>query len=137
MMWDSSITNFGTNLAVVIGINNYQNGIHPLKTAVNDAAALADLLETNYNYQVLRLFPYEENQNEATLENINTLLSETLTQKIQSPEVCRLLFYFAGHGIARNGENGPAGYLVPQNAHLGKIETFLPMQRLYKAFMIY
>jgi uncharacterized caspase-like protein len=38
-------TNFARNIAVVIGINNYQNGIHPLKNAVNDATALADLLE--------------------------------------------------------------------------------------------
>ncbi|MCG8363795.1 MAG: hypothetical protein MJA27_10755 [Pseudanabaenales cyanobacterium] len=33
----------------------------------------------------------------------------------------RLLFYFAGHGIALNGEDGPEGYLIPQDARLGKV----------------
>jgi hypothetical protein len=94
-MWDYSRNNFERNLAVVIGINNYQNGIHKLSTAVNDATALADILETEYNYQqVIRLFPPHS---EATLESLKELLSETLPNQIKPTEADRLLFYFAGH----------------------------------------
>jgi WD40 repeat protein/energy-coupling factor transporter ATP-binding protein EcfA2 len=130
MIWSLNRTNFDRNIAVVIGINDYKNGIHPLKTAVNDARAIADLLEKEYQYQeVIRLFPPHS---EATWAEINKLLVETLPNK-KLTEGDRLLFYFAGHGIARNSEDGPAGYLVPQDAQLGKLERFLPMRDLNSA----
>ncbi|MGB3509732.1 MAG: caspase family protein [Microcoleaceae cyanobacterium] len=131
MSWSLDRTNFNRNIAVVIGINNYQNGIHPLKTAVNDAKAIANLLEQEYEYQqVIRLFP---DRNEATLPQLNQLLFETLPQKIKPTEGDRLLFYFAGHGIARNSEEGPAGAIIPQDAQLGEWETYLPMKKLNEA----
>ncbi|MFB2834334.1 caspase family protein [Floridanema evergladense] len=124
MIWSLNRTNFDRNIAVVIGINNYQNGIHPLKTAVNDARAIADLLEEKYEYQeVIRLFP---DRGEATLAEINQLLFKTLPNKIQPTEGDRLLFYFAGHGIARNSEDEPAGALIPQDAKLRNWDTYLP-----------
>lgn len=131
MVWSLSQTNFQRNIAVVIGINNYQNGIHQLKTAVNDAKAVADLLEKEYNYQkVVRLF---SEHGEATLAALNQLLFDILPNKIKPTEGDRLLFYFAGHGIARNSEDGPKGFLIPQDATLGKWETYLPMQDLNTA----
>jgi uncharacterized caspase-like protein len=36
-----------------------------------------------------------------------------------------LLFYFAGHGVALNGDDGPQGYLIPQDAKLGDTKTYL------------
>ncbi|NET26718.1 caspase family protein [Okeania sp. SIO1I7] len=131
MNWSLDRTNFNRNIAVVIGINNYQNGIHPLKTAVNDARAIADLLEQEYEYQqVIRLFP---NHQEATLTQLNQLLFETLPKEIKPTQGDRLLFYFAGHGIARNSEEGPAGAIIPQDAQLGEWQTYLPMKKLNEA----
>jgi uncharacterized caspase-like protein len=131
MVWSLSQTNFQRNIAVVIGINNYQNGIHQLKTAVNDAKAVADLLEKEYNYQkVVRLF---SEHGETTLAALNQLLFDILPNKIKPTESDRLLFYFAGHGIARNSEDGPAGALIPQDAKLGNWETYLPMRKLNEA----
>ena len=131
MNWSLERTNFDRNIAVIIGINNYQNGIDPLKTAVNDAKAIANLLEQKYEYQqVIRLFP---NHQEGTLAELNQLLFETLPKKIKPTEGDRLLFYFAGHGIARNSEDGPAGAIIPQDAHSGKWETYLPMKKLNEA----
>ena len=46
------MSNFDLNLAIAIGINNYSNGIAELTTARPDAEKLADLLATDYNYQV-------------------------------------------------------------------------------------
>ncbi|NEQ58914.1 MAG: hypothetical protein F6K53_16555, partial [Moorea sp. SIO4A1] len=45
----------------------------------------------------------------------------------------RLLFYFAGHGVALNGDDGPAGYLIPQDAKLGDTNSYLPMTKLHDA----
>ncbi|ERT07624.1 eukaryotic translation initiation factor eIF2A family protein [Lyngbya aestuarii BL J] len=134
MIWSLDRTHFNRNIAVVIGINNYQHGIHRLKTAVNDAEAIANLLEKEYKYQIIRLFPGKhEDSREATLTEFNQLLFETLPQKIKPTEGDRLLFYFAGHGIARNSEDGPAGAIIPQDAQLGNWETYLPMKKLNEA----
>jgi len=131
MIWSLNRTNFDRNIAVVIGIDNYQNGIHQLKTAVNDARAIADLLEESYEYKkVIRLFP---EHGEATLAEINKLLFETLPNEVKLTEGDRLLFYFAGHGRALNTQDGPTGYLVPQDADLENLETFLPMRKLNEA----
>ena len=131
MIWSLDRTNFDRNIAVVIGIDNYQNGIHQLKTAVNDARAIADLLEQEYEYQeVIRLFP---DRSEATLAEINKLLFETLPNKIRPTEGDRLIFYFAGHGVATNSQDGPEGFIIPQDAELGKNETFLRMSDLIKS----
>jgi fructose 1,6-bisphosphatase len=52
--------------ALVIGINDYQNGIPTLGTARQDAEAIADILQSEYQYQVHLL---TENQNQATAQN--------------------------------------------------------------------
>ena len=114
---------FSRNLAVVIGINQYGSGISSLQTAINDAKRLVEILRLKHGYQVW-VFLDEI----ATLKNINRLLEETLPQQVSSDD--RLLFYFAGHGIALNGDDGPEGYLIPQDAELGATNTYLPMTQL-------
>lgn len=47
---NNSRTNFDRSLAVVIGINNYSNGIHALKTAKADAEELVRILDQKYCY---------------------------------------------------------------------------------------
>ena len=44
---------FDHNLAVVIGINDYQNGIDPLQTAVPDAIAIAEILQKIYKDELI------------------------------------------------------------------------------------
>ena len=44
---------FDRSIAVVIGINEYQNGIEPLQTPVNDAIAIATILQDDYQYQLV------------------------------------------------------------------------------------
>ena len=99
---------FRQSHAVVIGINGYGNGIPPLRTAVNDARRIAEVLETEFGYAVQLL---TEN---VTLAKLSALLGEHLPIEVQADD--RLLVYFAGHGIALDGDDGPAGYLVPQDA---------------------
>jgi WD40 repeat protein len=45
----------------------------------------------------------------------------------------RLLFYFAGHGVATDSDDGPAGYVLPQDARREDDTTFLQMTELQQA----
>lgn len=47
-----AFSGFERNLAFISGINNYQNGISPLRTAVNDAKKLVEVLRSKHKYQV-------------------------------------------------------------------------------------
>jgi WD40 repeat protein len=119
------VSEFKLNIAVVIGINDYQNGIPALGTAKKDAEAIAEILETDYQYQVHLI-----TENEATSQNLKGWLETKLPEVIKTTTPSRLLFYFAGHGIALNGDDGPQGYLIPQDAKLGEVSTYIPMQQI-------
>jgi WD40 repeat protein len=125
-----STLEFKLTLAVVIGINNYQNGIPALGTARQDAEAIAKILERDYHYQVHLI-----TDSEATSDNIMRWLETDLPEAMKTANPSRFLFYFAGHGIALNGDDGPEGYLIPQNARLGDVSTYLPMSQVYKSLI--
>ncbi|KKD40042.1 caspase family protein [Limnoraphis robusta] len=129
------------SLAVVIGINQYINGIPPLQTAVNDTKQVVKLLTEKYEYQVLSLL-----DKDATLSKLEDLLT-AFTEKVlpfykgnktQVEPDDRILFYFAGHGIALDGldnADGPVGFLIPQNGERDNSETWLSMQRLHDSLI--
>ncbi|WP_413168070.1 caspase family protein [Capilliphycus salinus ALCB114379] len=119
---------FQRNLAVVIGINNYQDGVPTLKTPVNDAQTLAKILQTQHDYKVDLLLNQQAQRN-----SFIHLFEEVLPKQIAAND--RLLFYFAGHGIALNGEDEPEGYLIPQDARLGDVSTYLPMSQIHDALL--
>lgn len=119
---------FKLNVAVVIGINSYQNGIPQLGTARQDAEAIAQILKTEYQYDVTLITDATNPQ--ATRQNLQWWLEIGLLKATATVTPSRLLFYFAGHGIALNGDDGPQGYLIPQDAKLGDVSTYLPMQQV-------
>lgn len=124
---DNSSADFTLSHAIIIGINDYIHGIPPLRTAVNDAQRLAHILEQDYNYQVYL-------HTDATLATLHHLLTAHLPQIVGNND--RVLFYFAGHGMALDGledDDGPTGYLVPQDAHSDARDSFLSMQDLHDA----
>src|SRR5205809_5241551 len=53
---DGPAARFGRNLAVVIGIDMYGEGIPPLRSAVADADAIAGVLERDHGFETWRLF---------------------------------------------------------------------------------
>jgi WD40 repeat protein len=114
---------FEHNLALVIGINAYGNGIPSLTTAVNDAKQVAKILREKHGYSVHLL------TDEVTLAQLTTVFEQTLPQMVGPQD--RLLVYFAGHGVALDGDDGPAGYLVLQDSVLDDRLTFLPMSDLH------
>ncbi|OIP67755.1 MAG: hypothetical protein AUK43_18460 [Oscillatoriales cyanobacterium CG2_30_40_61] len=132
MPWKYERTNFDRNLAVVIGIDHYKNkSIHNLKTPVSDAKAIANLLQTQYGYQPQNIISLLEE--DATLTGLQNLLNDTLLKQLKPTDTDRLIFYFAGHGIPRNSNDGPAGYLVPQDADGENQDSFLAMTDLCEA----
>ncbi len=89
--------------ALVIGNNDYQH-LEPLKTAVNDAIAVAHTLKTRYGFKVrLRL--------NATRDQI---LSEVNALRAELGETDRLLIYYAGHG--EPDRESDTGYWLPVDA---------------------
>jgi WD40 repeat protein len=116
------VDGFRASHAVVIGIDAYGNGIPPLRTAVNDARRIVRLLESGSGYSVRLL------DEDVTLGRLRALFGECLPSTIEADD--RLLVYFAGHGIAMDGDDGPAGYLVPQDARPDDRRTLLPMTEL-------
>ncbi|MBD2342087.1 caspase family protein [Calothrix sp. FACHB-156] len=120
------MSEFSRNIAFIVGINNYTNGISSLQNAVNDAKKLVEILREKHEYQVFVCL-----DEVATLKNLNQLLEKTLAEQVSEND--RLLFYFAGHGIALNGDDGPTGYLIPQDAKLNATETYLPMTKLQES----
>lgn len=117
---------FGRNLAVAIGIDTYGEGIEPLRSAVADARAIAGALEGEHGFEVWRRF-----EDDARLAQLIELLEHELPAALGPSD--RLLLYFAGHGIALDGDAGPAGYLVPAGARQGDPSGYLPMQLLHGA----
>ena len=124
---ESTASEFADNRACVIGINAYSNGIPQLRTAVADAERRGELLEDSHGYK-LRSFPRD---GAASLDNLRGLLRETMPQEVGKDD--RVLLYFAGHGIALNGDDGPEGFLVPQDANREDKSAFLSMTELNNA----
>ncbi len=123
-----TVSPFAHSIAVIIGINAYREGIPALRTAVNDARRLGTLLAEEHGYDLISLL-----DDDATQERIATLLTQELPARIGADD--RVLFYFAGHGVARDGDDGPNGYLLPVNAVRGDDTTFLHMPLVHDALL--
>ena len=117
---------FRQSVAVVIGIDAYGHGVPPLRTAANDARRLAQVLADDHGYDVRLLLDQA-----ASRDAITGLLADDLAHAV-GPED-RVLFYFAGHGVALDGDDGPTGYLLPQDARRGEAASYLHMPALYDA----
>ncbi|MGB3174031.1 MAG: caspase family protein [Saprospiraceae bacterium] len=115
---------FAHHHAFVIGINAYEK-VSPLATAVNDARKIAQVLGEKHQFKV---YPPVL---DPTLSTLHTLLHETMPGLVGSDD--RVVFYFAGHGIASDGDDGPAGYLAPADADPAELKTFIAMTELREA----
>ncbi|MCA9693150.1 MAG: caspase family protein, partial [Myxococcales bacterium] len=111
---------FARSVAAVIGVDAYRHGVAPLTTAVRDARAIAACLTRDHGYEVRLLL-----DGQASLAGLTNLLQETLQKWVGADD--RLLVYFAGHGIALDGEGGPEGFLVPADARPDDRGSLLPM----------
>lgn len=113
---------FTTSHAFIVGINAYKNGVSPLKTAVKDAEDIAELLGSAHGYTVHSVFDATKAELEALFEKMKS------TVKAND----RVLFYFAGHGIALDSEKDPEGFLVPADADPKNKESLVSMKSLHE-----
>ena len=115
---------FSRHHAFIVGIDAYEK-VSVLKTAVNDARRLAQVLAEQQRFDVHP--PLLDARGDA----VRALLGETMPRLVTADD--RVLFYFAGHGIAADGDDGPAGYLVPADADPLEVKTLIPMAALQNA----
>ncbi|MGE3365738.1 MAG: caspase family protein [Rhizobiaceae bacterium] len=116
------IEGFRSSWAVAIGIDRYTDGVPQLRTPVSDATRLAEILEQHHGFKA-QLVVNEE----ATLSKLRAHLCD-LASRVGKDD--RVLFYFAGHGIALESDEGPRGFLLPQDAARNSTDQYLPMVEL-------
>ena len=121
---DQQALHFARHHAFIVGIDAYQN-VSRLKTAVNDARELAQVLAEKQHFEV------HAARCSTRAATRCARCSETMARLVTADD--RVLFYFAGHGIAADGDDGPAGYLVPADADPHDLKTFIPMAELQDA----
>ncbi|MEM8898967.1 MAG: caspase family protein, partial [Bacteroidota bacterium] len=115
---------FEKSHAFIIGINAYKH-VSPLSTAVNDAEALAKKLAEDHGYEV------HPPLLDASKKDMMRLFEKDFPEKVGEND--RVLFYFAGHGIALNSDDDPKGYLVPADAKPGDRDSLISMELLHKS----
>ncbi|MDP6709172.1 MAG: caspase family protein [Alphaproteobacteria bacterium] len=105
----------GRNFALVIGNNAYRD-LPPLKTARNDARALADLLVERYDFD-------KENVQLLLDADRNTILGaiEGLRSELDVDD--RLVIYYAGHG--QIDKSTGEGFWQPVDAAADKTSTWI------------
>ena len=95
--------------ALVIGVNDYAgpggNGWNRLRTARPDAEAFANLLETQYGFEVQRLFDGEATRR-AMIAGLDAVAAGSSDDAI--------VVYYAGHGFYE--EDKGEGYWIPSDA---------------------
>lgn len=119
---------FRKSFALVIGVNAYSSGIPALRTARNDARRVAEILGRDHGYEVIELL-----DDAATGERIAAVLQHELSAQVTEDD--RVFFYFAGHGVAHDGDDGPNGYLLPFDAKRGDESTYLQMPLVHDALL--
>ncbi len=114
----------GTNYAVIIGISEYEN--HPnLKTALNDANAVAKLLEEKYFFEKQNIVFLKDR--DATKDHIMQEFRDLVAEKVK--KVDNVFIYYAGHGWF--DDILESGYWVTTEATKSPA-TFLENNTIYK-----
>ena len=67
----------------------------------------------------------------ATKKKLKKLFTDILPNKIKPTNRDRLIVYFAGHGIARESDEGLEGYLIPQDAKSKDPDSLLKMSDVH------
>jgi len=116
---------YNDSRALVIGINKYQSA-SPLGYAVNDAEEIKDILinELGFDSQNVIYLIDEGATKSNILKNYLSLTNENVTVDD------RVLIFFAGHGHTKTGLRGEVGYLVPYDADMNDMSTFIRWDEL-------
>jgi hypothetical protein len=86
---------YGRKIALIIGVNDYRNGLNRLDFAVHDAKAFAELLVDDFGYepQNVRLLSDAQANRQGILQSLDTWLPSRGLRRGDS-----MIVFFAGHG---------------------------------------
>lgn len=114
---------FAKSHAFLIGIDDYEH-VSPLRTATNDATEIGAMLREHHGFTVHGplLNPGKD--------EMMRYLRKTMLSEVGKDD--RIFLYFAGHGIALNGDCGPNGYLVPRDAQRNEVNSLIPMNEIHE-----
>lgn len=119
---------FPTSHAFLVGVNKYIH-LSPLYTPANDVEALSKALKlpihnyTTHNNKYKLLNPTRQQ----FIDSLNQLKKD-----VRSDD--RVLFYFAGHGLAKDDDEKPRGFIMPKDAKLSDENSAISMDFLHKQF---
>ncbi|WP_404926581.1 caspase family protein [Mesorhizobium sp. ORM16] len=125
MISGSGLAGFSRSFAFLVGIDRYTNGVPALRTAVSDVESLAGVLRDEHGFKTKVIADQK-----ATIGRLRRSL-KALGRWARPDD--RILFYFAGHGIALESDEGPRGYILPQDADRNSTARYLPMVELDEA----
>ncbi len=111
--------NTSRKLALLVGINEYQNGANPLRGCVNDVQLQKELLTHRFGFNPNDIRILTDAQ--ATRQNILTTFEEHLINQAKPGDV--VVFHFSGHGSRvvdpdKDTSDGRNSTLVPVDAGL-------------------
>ena len=109
----------GGSLAYLIGMNAYRF-VPPLDSPKNDCLGLEQVLQQQHGFKITTLF-------DATRQAVIDLLDQ-IKQDCKADS--RVIFYYAGHGIADGADDDtqrPKGFLLAVDSERGKEDTYVEM----------
>lgn len=116
---------FANSHAFIVGNNDYQQ-VSRLKTPINDATKLAEVLKEKHAFENVHLLT------DAKKVQLEEFITKKMIEEVKQND--KVVFYFAGHGIAVDSEEDkegePKGYLVPTDADSNDESTFVAMDLL-------
>jgi len=114
---------------LIVGVEEYRDPqIAPLKYAYSDATAIAERLDNRCDFDHLRVLTGERGEDEPTLPNIVTALSD-ISGELRQEDL--FLLFFAGHAIEKDGH----GYLLASDSlHAFPEHGSLSLELLRKNF---
>ncbi len=122
---------FGHSKAYLVAISHYVSPhINDLSSPAKDVAALKAVLEEDHGFIVEPVAYHKEGKIFSIANPLLDCSGYTLLKflsGIRAAKEDRLLFYFAGHGIAIDSDERPEGFLLASNARAGQEKTFVKM----------
>lgn len=116
---------YDTSRALIIGINDYKHA-PPLGYAVSDAEEIKEVLVKDIGFDESNVSCLIDG--EATKANILKAFHSFTSDDVQVDD--RVFFFFAGHGYTRTGFRGEVGYLVPYEADMNDLSSFIRWDEL-------
>ena len=117
----------GKNYLLVIGIDEYANGIPDLRNAVKDAVAFKNTLVSHYQFIDEEPYTICLFNSAATRRRIIQVFDQ-LIKTIKPAD--SLVFYFSGHGEIIERRKNVKGFWIPSDAELGERATYLDNQQV-------